>query len=245
MSARSTARNLTVDLANAARSPSSTFAIRTQNRDFSTEPLTDDEAGLFETQFNTLINDFDSQLLSQLFQERSQDIADVAALSKNLFDEKMFGGINADDNEVGFDVLRPGHIRADPSSGSAENDWYFEPGSTGWNDWIGDGSSNNYTVSEDQVILVLGFMDQDKSTEVSGFNVQEFGRNVNMIPKDLNDARTFDNKNELMIQSLPAMVGTELDDVHIRLRHDRVSESQPRLLGITFGVGSYMNTEDY
>lgn len=235
-----------VNLSNPANSPGGVFNVRTQNRDFSTEPLTSDEADLFNEQFNTLLADFDSRLVANLYATRADIIGKAAAYAKNQFDEKLFGGINASDNEIAFDVIRPGHVRADPSNGSIQNDWYFDPDSSGWNDWIGDGTSaNDYTVDEDQVTVVVGIMDQDTNSSISGLNVNRFGRNVDMLPKDLYDARAFDNENELMIQALPAIVASDRDRIHMRLRHDRPVESQPRLLGVTFGVGDYMNTEDF
>lgn len=249
------ALDLNVDLANQAASPPPTFSIRTQNKDFSTEPLTSDEADILDTQFNTLVNDFNSRTLSEFYKQRQGMISKTAAYAKNVFDEKMFGGINAADNEIAFDVLRPGHIRAKPGTDNANssaptgdtlNNWFFDPGSTGWNDWIGDGTSaNDYTFNEDQVTLVLGVVDQDPTSPISGVNVQRFGRNVDMIPKDLNDSRVQDNENELNAQAFPTLLGQENDRVHIRLRHDRAVESQPRLVGFTFGLGSYMNQEDF
>lgn len=237
-----------IDLSERARSPANPFSIRTQNREFPTESLSNEEAEIFNEQFNMLINDLDSRLVPRLLEQRRNTIADVAGLARNQFDEKRFGGINAADNEIGFDVLRPGHIRADPEDGSSENTWEFEvsDGDDGWNDWIGDGSSdNNYTVSEDQVVLVLGFMEMSDNNGISAINVDEFGRNVDMIPKDLNDSRVPDNDNELQMQAIPTLVGTENDQIHVRLRADESGTYEPRLIGLTFGVGKYMNKEDY
>lgn len=250
-----------IDLAGNARNPSDTFSIRTQNRDFSTQGLSEEESTLFEEQFNVLINDFDSRMVSQLFAERRQEVSDALGVAKNQFDESLFGGINAADNEIGFDVLRPGHIRADPSDGSILNDWkveVYEQGGTassdadvalegtGWHDWIGDGTSGvDYTIDEDQVVLLLGFIEQSENTGISAVNVDRFGRNVDMLPKDLYNSQTADNENDLNIQALPTVLGTERDRVHIRLRADETGVYQPRLLGITYGVGAYMNQEDF
>ena len=260
------AGELNIELANALTSPSDTFSIRTQNRDFGTQRLSSDEASLFETQFNTLINDLDSRLVSEMFMQRRQNIADALALSKNQFDERLFGGINAADNEIGFDMLRPGHVRADPATGDTVNDWYYTH-EDGWNDWIGDGGDNDYVVDDDQVVLVLGVVDPgalvfDDETEelvdhlaytpTSGIDVDRFGRNVDMLPKDLNDGKLLDNDNDVLMQSVPTLVGTDRDRVHIQLRSDVPDElsdytilSQPRLVGLTFGVGAYMNEQDY
>lgn len=259
-----------IDLASALSGIDSTFNIRTQNRDFSTENFSSSETDLFNEQFNTIVNDFDSRLKSELYDQRSAMIANTAGFSKQQFDEKLFGGINASDNEIAFDVIRPGHIRADPSDGSVLNNWTYTH-SDGWNDWIGDGSSaNNYTVDEDQVTLVLGFSDtpamvvDTTNNEVvetldypatTGVNVDRFGRNVDMLPKDLNDSRYQDNKNDQNIQALPAMVANERDQIHVRLESsvpDVVADngdyelvSEPRLLGVTFGVGNHMNQEEF
>jgi len=235
-----------ISLESVLTSPDPQFNLRSQNKEFPTQAFDSSEAKLLQSQINDLIAPLPDATLGKLFNDRTDTIALTAAFAKQYFDGKLFGGINAQDNEIGFDVLRPGHIRADPTNGTIQNNWYFTPSSTGWNDWIGDGTSaNNYTVTKDQVVLVLGVVDQDVSTELSGVNVQQFGRNVDMIPQDLNSMRLQDNQNELQVTPLPSLIGQENDQVHMRLRYDRQTESEPRLYGFTFGLGSYMNTEDY
>lgn len=293
------ALNLNINLQDDARNPSSVFSIRTQNKDFNTVPLTSNGASLLNEHFNVFVADLDSRLLNEIYAQRATNIAETAAFSKQEFDEKLFGGINASDNEIGFDVLRPGHIRSAPATavnvadsptaadgefietGQTINTWkveVVEEGTydttdeasarasvdvdpeealvvegTGWYDWIGDGTSDgDYTVDEDQVILALAFVDQTSpdqnssaGTEISGINVERMGRNVDMLPKDLNDATLTDNENDIFIQSLPTMVANDRDRVHIRLRADSPGVYEPRIAGFTFGVGSYMNREDY
>jgi len=246
-------RSVQLDIANTLRNPGGNFGLTVHDGEFPTQSFTDNEAKLFEKQFNDLIADFDSSLVTEVFAQRQQSIAKAASFAKQEIDGKVFGGINAGDNQIGFDILRPGHIRSQPGSGDGSpdfNDWYYTPGSAGWNDWIGgdgaggtDGSA--YTVGEDQVFVVVAFMDQDVTSEVSGINVEQFGRNMDMLPHDLNNARLMDNENEQMIQNLPTLIGQDNDQVRMRLRHDRVQESQPRLLGVTFGLGAFLNTEDY
>jgi len=261
-----------ISLASKVREPEDTFNIKTQNRDFGTERFSRKESDLFEAQFNTLINDLDSRLMTDIFMQRQDEIALAAAHAKLQFDEKLFGGVNAADGEIGFDLIRPGHVRSNPADGTAENTWIYEHTADGWNDWIGDGTSgDDYAVSEDQVILVLGMVDsgamiidentgslntleRENFTPTSGVNVDRFGRNVDMLPKDTNNGRIGDNDNDILTQSLPTMLGTDRDRVHLRLRSDVPQPladanaqvfSEPRLLGVTFGVGTFMNNEDY
>lgn len=240
------ANGMTINLADTLTNPDSEFSVASQGKNFPTESLTPNEAQKLESQLNEIILGLDSQSLANVIRDRSGVLAQTAAFSKQVFDEKLFGGINAGDNEIGFSPLRPGHIRADPANGNAINDWYFEPSSNGWNDWIGDGTSaNDYTVPEDQVSVIFGLVDQDTNSELSGINVDSFGRNVDMLPQDINDMRVRDNENELQFTALPTLVAQENDRVHIRLRHDEAVESQPRLVGFTFGLGSWLNQEDY
>lgn len=240
---------MAVDVLSTLQSPGGRFELTAHRDPFPTEAFDSDEASIFQNQLNTLISNFDSAVLSQLISQRQQTIARVATLAKAEMDGKTFGGVNAGDNEIGFSILRPGQIRASPSTGNAENNWYFTPSSTGWNDWIGDGANNNYTVttdSDEQVVLVLALMDQESGpTEMSGVNVQEFGRNMDMLPRDANDARLMDNDTEQQIIPLPALVGRENDQVHVRLRFDRVVERQPRLFGFNFSLGNQLDNEDY
>jgi len=240
---------MAIDVLNTLQSPGGRFELTAHRDPFPTEAFDSDEASIFQNQLNTLISNFDSAVLSQLISQRQQTIARVATLAKAEMDGKTFGGVNAGDNEIGFSILRPGQIRAAPASGASENNWYFTPSSTGWVDWIGDGANNNYTVttdSDEQVVLVLALMDQESGpTEVSGVNVQEFGRNMDMLPRDANDARLMDNDTGQQIIPLPALVGRENDQVYIRLRMDRVVERQPRLFGFNFSLGNQLDNEDY
>lgn len=245
------------NISSVAQSPDAEFNLRSQGKNFPTHALNSEESGLLQTQLEDLMAPFESSLLGNLISQRQDAIALTASFAKQVFDEKLFGGINAGDNEIAFDVLRPGQIFSD-AGGTLHNDWYFEPGVTGgttwtnnqtggkWVDWIGDGTSgNNYTVGQDQVTVALAFMDQDVSTEVSGVNVDQFGRNVNMIPQDLNVLRLRDNNREQQIEPLPTLIAQENDEIHTKLRYDRQVESQPRLFGFTFGLGSFMNSEDF
>ena len=243
-------------ISSVASSPDPEFTLRSQGKAFPTQGFNSEESSLLQTQIQDLMAPFDNSIISDLISQRQQAIGLTAAFAKQVFDEKLFGGINADDNEIAFDILRPGQIFQD-ASGTLHNDWYFEPGVTGgttwtnnqtggkWVDWIGDGGANNYQLGEDQVTVVLAFMDQDVNTEVSDLNIDEFGRNVNMIPQDLNALRLRDNETEQQIEPLPTLIAQENDQVHARLRYDRQVETEPRLLGFTFGLGSFMNVEDY
>lgn len=238
-------RERLLNLTSTLENPGGNFELAVHDDEFPTQAFNPSEAQLFETQMNDLVTEFDGSVLGSLFKQREQAIARVASFAKQELDGKVFGGINAGDNQIGFSILRPGHIRADPATGSGENDWYFDPGTTGWVDWIGDGSGNNYSVGEDQVSVIFAFVDQDVSTEVSGLNVDEFGRNMDMLPADINDARLMDNETEIMAKSLPTLVAQDNDQVYCRLRYDRDVESQPRFVGLTFALGGFLNSEDY
>lgn len=239
------------DIVSTLQNPGGQFELTVHRDPFPTEAFNQNEAQLFNSQLNTLIANLDNSVLTQLVNERQETIAKVATLAKSEFDGKTFGGINAGDNQLGFSVLRPGQILE--TTGSVlvtdNNDWYADPaGSTQWLDWIGDGT-DNYTVGQDaneQVILVLGFMDQEKGpTEISGINVETFGRNMDMLPRDLNDARLQDNETEQQTVNLPALVARENDQVYIQLRFDRDVERQPRLFGFNFSLGTFLDNTDY
>lgn len=241
-----------VSIASTLQQPGGSFNLTAHRKSFPTEAFDRDEATLFENQLNTLVAELDSSVVTQLLNQRQETIAKVAALAKAEFGGKTFGGVNAGDNELGFSLLRPGQILE--TTGSAivtdNNDWYADPaGSTGWVDWIGDGGNNNYTVGTDaneQVILVLGFMDQESSpTEISGINVETFGRNMDMLPRDLNDARLQDNETDQQVVPLEALVARENDEVYMQLRFDRDVERQPRLLGFNFSLGTFLDNTDY
>lgn len=242
-----------IDFASPARNPGGSFEVTVHDSRFPTVGFDADEAALLDEQMNQLIADLDSATLLEVMQQRADVIGKTAAFAKQVFDEKVFGGINAGDNEIGFSVLRPGHI--DNGVNKADlNEWYFQPGA-GLNDWIGNGTagttagaggSNNYLVTEDQVMVVLGFMDLEQGpSEISMINVQEFGRNMDMLPIGTTRSRLMDNENDIQFTSLPTLIAQENDNIHIRLRYDRDVERQPALFGFTYGLGSYLNTEDY
>lgn len=240
--------NISQEFVRELRSPSE-FTLRSQGKDFPVHQFSQDEAELLQKQLNKFIANLDSEVLTRLTMQRQDVIAKTAAFSKTQFDEKLFGGVNAADNEIGFSVLRPGQIlEATGSSVVTDiNDWYADSGgSTGWLDWIGDGGNNNKTVNEDDVILVLAFMDQSTTqTEISAVNVDEFGRNSNLLPIDVNDARLFDNEQDIQVVPIPSLIGQDNDAIHVRARWDRDVERQPRFFGFSFSLGSRLNTEDF
>lgn len=239
-------RDFGFDIINTLQNPGGAFELTAHRDEFPTSPFDREEAQLFNQQLNDLIADIPSSTIGEVLSQRQDAIAKVASLAKHDIEGNNFGGLNASDNEVGFSILRPGHIRRDPSTGSVVNDWYFEPSSSGYSDWIGDGGGNNFIVNEDQVILVLGLVDQENSpTAISGFNVEDFGRNMDMLPRDLNAMRLQDNETEVQVRQLETLVGQEQDEVHMQLRYDRVVERQPRLLGFTFAKGRFLNNQDY
>lgn len=233
-------------LADLVQSPEDQFSVTVHDTTFPTEAFDADEAEIFQSQFEQLVTGLESSALREILMKRQEIIANAAAFAKQDIDGKVFGGINAGDAELGFSELRPGHIRADPADGSAQNDWFFEPSGTEWREWIGDGSSNNYDVKEDQVTVVLAFVDQSSGqSPISGLDVEQWGRNMDMLPHDLNSLRLRDNENELQIRELPTMIAREGNTIHTKLRFDRQVERQPRYFGITFGTGEYLNTENY
>lgn len=235
-----------ISLASKAQNPDNPFSVTAQDKEFPTVGLDREEAQLLEDQVNELIADFDSELLNKIIEQRAGVIANHAAFAKQVFDEKRFAGIQPGDNEIGFDILRPGHIFND-STGTRQNDWYFDPGGTGWTDWIGDGTSaNNRTYGADETSIVLGLMDQEEAqSEISGVNVDQFGREVDLIPQDTMAMRLKDNENDLQFTSFPTLIAQENDEIHVRLRFDRNVERQPRLFGFTFALGTFLNTEDF
>lgn len=234
-----------LNLASTLTNPGGNFELAVHDEEFPTEPLTQDEAQLFESQMNDLLTIMPNSVHAQVLKSREDAIALSAAYAKAEIDSKVFGGINAGDNQIGFSTLRPGHIRADPSNGNIQNDWFFTPGGTGWVDWIGDGSNNNYGVGEDQVSVVIAFTDQDVDTEISGLNIDEFGRNMDMLPADLNDARLADNDSGQLTVPLPTLIASNNDDVYAKLRYDQDQQSQPRFVGITYALGDFLNNQDY
>lgn len=235
-----------VGIAETLRNPGSQFTLSAHRDRFPTESFDREEAQLFEQQMNDLIANMPSSVLGTVLQQRQETIAKVAALAKHDIEGNNFGGINAGDNEIGFSILRPGHIRRDPSNGNIQNTWEQDPGATGYVDWIGDGGSNNFVVDEDMVILTLGLTDQELTpTPISAMNVDQFGRNMDMLPRDLNDLRYQDNTSGIQFAQTQTLVGQENDNVHVRLRYDENITREPRLFGLTFAKGEFLNNEDY
>lgn len=238
-------REKTADVKDTLKNPPEKFSLTVHNKEFPTESFNDDEATIFQNQFNQILAQFDSQLLTSLLIQREDTLAKIAANAKHLT-QRNFGGVDAGDNELGMSVLRPGHIRSDPSQDQTViNDWYFDA-NQGWQDYIGDGTAaRDYPIPEDVTVAIFAVGDDDTSTELSALNVDRFGRNLDMLPKDLNNLRNRDNETEQMVQATPTLLGQDGDRVHIRARADAAGESRPRLYGVCFAPGKFLNNEDY
>lgn len=250
----STARETAVSMRGQLTSPEDDFSVTVHDTTFPTEGFSDAESRLFESQFNQLLADLNSSTLTQVLSQRQNTIANVAAYAKQELDGKVFGGINAGDNEIGFSELRPGHI-LQSDDGTVRNDWYFDPSSDSqssgpWYNWIGDpdssGNGGSFSVNEDQVSVVVAFADQsDGQSVISGLDVQSWGRNMDMLPHDLNSARLRDNSTEVQMRELPTLIARDGNNIQAALRFDREVERQPRFFGVTFGLGSFLNSQDY
>jgi len=235
-----------ISIQSVLQNPGNQFQLSAHQEPFPTESFSTDEAQLFEQQLNDLVADLPSSELQTIVEQRQDVIAKAATVAKHDLDGQNFGGINAGDNQIGFSILRPGHIRRDPNTGNIVNDWYFQPGTTGWVDWIGDGGTNNFAVDDDQLLLSLAMIDQEAApTEISGFNIDTFGRNMDMLPMDVNSVRLQDNDTDVQVAQMQSLIGQEQDEVHARLRFDRDVERQPRLFGFTFALGRFLNREDF
>ena len=235
-----------LDITDTLTSPGGTFELASHANSFGTKGYTQNEARLLENQLNDLILGMGGSVHSKLLKQREDTLAKVAAYAKAELDGNTFGGINAGDNQIGFSILRPGHIRADPANGDTVNDWFFDPGATGTVDWIGNGGANNFTVSEDQVSVAFAFTDQSNGqSPISTLDIETFGRNMDLLPTDTNDARIRDNDTEQQSVAIPTIVASERDDVYCKLRFDRNVERQPRFFGVTFGLGSFLNATEY
>lgn len=227
-------------------SPGGNFELASHANEFGTESFTQNEAQLFQNQVNDLLVGLRGTAMGALLRQRQGTLARVAAYAKAELDGNTFGGINAGDNQIGFSVLRPGHIRSDPASGASENDWFFDPDTTGVVDWIGNGGSNNFTVSEDQVSVAFAFADQSEGqSPISMLDIETFGRNMDLLPTDTNNARLRDNTTEQQAVPIPTVVASERDQVYCKLRVDKAVERQPRFFGVTFGLGSFLNNDEY
>lgn len=239
-----------LDIQSTLTNPGGRFELTAHRDPFPTEAFDSDEASLFQDQLNTLVAEIPNSVITSVLEQRQATLGRVAALAKAEFDGKTFGGVNAGDNEIGFSILRPGQILETGSSAiiTEPDDWYASPSGTGWVDWIGDGNNNKTigTGANEQVLVVLAMMDQEPGpTDISGINVESFGRNMDMLPRDINDARLQDNETNQQVVPLPGLVARENDEVHIKLRFDRDVERQPRLLGFNFALGTYLDDEDY
>lgn len=180
--------------------------------------------------------------LRKLFERNRVEVQAALAVAKFKI-QATFRGISAGTSELGVRLIRAGDImRTTGGTETPNNNWEFAFGTAGNNNFIGFGTSNGTAINIDKriLILVLGAMfTQGGSPVAEDFSWQIGGTTFPM--EVIRHAWVSDNENRVRVAALRPKILSPKQTVYTQVRTSLVATNELVLVGLTFGLGSYLN----
>lgn len=192
-----------------------------------------------------------NSFLKETLELNRQNIYATVAVAKNKLDAP-FGGILAPDNEVGVQLLRPGHILRDTTTAETPiNTWdsnSIESGAfaAGNDYYIGSGSTNSTAavVSQYLTLLLIGAaFTQGAAPVVQELYIQVGETTYPIIV--LRHAWMADNQNQIRAVRFPPILIEPRQTVLAQVRAEYAGRQELVLLGLAFGTGRYLRKQSY
>lgn len=179
-------------------------------------------------QLNAYIGLQDSEI-KQVFTSRFDALEKFLSVILNKLDNPAFGGIYPDTNQLGFSLIRPSHV--------GRTDWDVSWTSAGWIDYIGT-SSAPYQMSDEAGVVAIGIVSYAPQPIVDALKVT-IG-DTSYVPYVVKPIQLKDNKNNIAVYPIPTLAVTPKNTVYVQLHSDKVGDDEVALVGLTYGLGSYL-----
>lgn len=174
-----------------------------------------------------------------------------------------FKGFNPADNELGIQLIRPGHVGLAATIGPLTyNNWLWGPGAIGgggvafpnahatglahWNNWIGTLAAP-YVVGGtfgDCGIIGLSVISKAGSPLIDEVRYKS-GDRADLVPMDSRRLEIFDNVNQSRVIPIPTFITPPRVGLFLEGYMDIAGDTEIALGGFTIGLGRYLHGRDY
>jgi len=217
-----------------------------------------EEIAYYDRQFDALIGTTDSVLREILGERKDAIFQGVRAIKSKLNDPK-FRGLNPRDTEMGFSLIRPGHVKGGDRGFVTLNQlmdgtamgwrqWYAS--ALVWRDWLAGAANAGFLLSEDHGLIITHLTSYNSPTPYTAAVNFTFGR-TQLVPIDIQDMMLGDNETNVAHYPVPTIVCLPESNVLARtVAHDSLRLATERidylrLGGFTAGLGRFLAVENY
>ncbi len=234
--------------------------------EYNLTPLDGEEFSYFVESFLNVLNSV-SSIERAIYVQRARYVMGLIGLVKMSgaggATNARFKGFNPADNELGIQLIRPGHVGlATAIAGITYNNWIWGPGAAGgggaafpnahavgvsnWNNWIGTlaapfrmggalGSAG---------LIYMALVSNDGAPITSEVRDQ-IGQRADLNPVDVRRLAIFDNENQTQVYPIPTGIVPPRIGLFKELNLDRSGETEIALGGFTVGLGRYLRWRTY
>lgn len=222
-----------------------------QNESFGTEPLTPDEAKLFQQQWNELFHPPWS-LERRYINSKMDVVRRGVEAAKEALEEKRFGGFNCGSNELGISPIRPGHVGLVGGTYSkADNKWKWDDASTESGNGTGfealvcspETATTAFSVHEDSFIIPLYLVEEAANPKIQTVKL-DIGRS-DVLYYDISACRIKDATNGISLAPLPTTFWGPSVDVTMTVQTKAAGQVEARIGGFTVALGTFLDASTY
>lgn len=221
-----------------------------QNEDYAQTSLTPTEGALFDKQFNDLFMPAWS-LERQFIGSKMNLVRTALEVAKNSLEELTFGGLNCGNGEIGFSMIRPGHVGlvegAVPESNNVwpwKHDCVKIVNAVGFENWIHSPTTATtaFAVNHDEFVYPMYIAEETTNAKIQCVKM-DIGR-TNVLWYDVVNCR-LTTEDGLDLIPLPTTFWLPDTDAILALGFMAAGYVAPRLGGFTVAKGSFLNATNY
>ncbi len=202
-------------------------------------PMDPDELNIFKAQFAVLLAAPMSDERRLMLDRINVYVMGLRAIKHALNDVK-FTGINPEDTELGFGLLRPQFFRA---AAAYKTNWNITMVAATWTDWFYEGATTAFVVGKDFGFVAThlkSLVTPDPFTDEVRFEV---GRRGILIPADTRNLRLSDTENNVPMVPIPSMIAIPKSSFYGRAKSDVGGTDQVAVGGLVYGLGRVLKEE--
>jgi len=201
-------------------------------------PLTPDELEIFKSQFATLLAGPGSEERRIQLDRIGAYVMGLRAIKYEL-GNIAFAGLNPEDTELGFGLVRPVFLQANVPAAPAvsRTTWSQIYGVTTFIDYVMNGAGVAQRIGDSFGLIITHVMSLVTPTPFTVEMAWTAGRTGIMIPFDVRALRVADNVNGVAVVPIPTIIAKPKSDLYCQTRCDVVGTDHLATRGLVVGLG--------
>ena len=179
----------------------------------------------------------------KVMEDRIEQYVYALRSTKNELDNKpQFTGLNPEDTELGFGLIRPQFTHAGVAT--YKTSWLVPIVALTWSDWLFEAAANPFTIGRDFCLCITHLKSLLSPTPLLSECRFQVGRRGILIPNDTRSLRLADSTNNIAIVAVPTMICKPKSSLYARVKGDAGAGNDEIVLGgLIFGLGRALKEE--